>query len=614
MKRTIYALLAMASLGATGIFPCQGTTLPELPRVFMQTAYAPPTNPTIYRPQTSADFQTALNTCKLGDIIELSAGATYKGPFTLPNKTSGTGWIYITSSALAKLPSPCTRVSPSDAPNMPSIVVSAGAGGTIQTASGAHHYRFVGIEFKPVDGNFVYNIVQIGNAETTESALPNNIILDRCYVHGDSVAGSRRGVMMNGAAIAVIDSYISDCKEAGADTQAAGGWSATGPIKIVNNYLEAAGENVMFGGSDPTIPNAVPSDIEIRCNYFFKPLSWMTKSWVVKNLLEFKNAQRVLVEGNRFENCWPSGQNGFALLLTPRNQNNTAPWCVTQDITIRRNVFVNIAQGINLLGRDAPNISQRTTRVLIRDNVINAVKMANSDGRMFQILGDPEKVTIDHNTAFCPVAYVVADGTPKTDSFSFTNNIVSQGVYGFIGTGTANANTTLAAFFNANWTISNNAVIGGSTTNYPSGNYFPPKSNVVGFVDSASGNFRLISTSPYKNAGNDGRDLGADMDSIQAASTYICNKVSASVESVSPASGARLYPTPSDRYLNVVLEGSLGQEFFIEILDELGHSLVSRVERAPGATVSTADLSNGVYLLRIESFGDVTTSRFVVRH
>ena len=30
----------------------------------------------------------------------------------------------------------------------------------------------------------------------------------------------------------------------------------------------------MFGGADPTIPNLVPSDIEIRDNYFFKPLSW----------------------------------------------------------------------------------------------------------------------------------------------------------------------------------------------------------------------------------------------------------------------------------------------------------------------------------------------------
>ena len=45
------------------------------------------------------------------------------------------------------------------------------------------------------------------------------------------------------------------------------------PFKIVNNYLEGAGENVMFGGADPRIKNLVPSDIEIRRNHFFKLLS-----------------------------------------------------------------------------------------------------------------------------------------------------------------------------------------------------------------------------------------------------------------------------------------------------------------------------------------------------
>ena len=77
-------------------------------------------------------------------------------------------------------------------------------------------------------------------------------------------------MLMNGAYISVIDSYISDCKEDGADSQALAAYSTTGPIKIVNNYLEGAGENVIFGGADPGIPNAVASDIEIRCNHFYR--------------------------------------------------------------------------------------------------------------------------------------------------------------------------------------------------------------------------------------------------------------------------------------------------------------------------------------------------------
>lgn len=111
-----------------------------------------------------------------------------------------------------------------------------------------------------------------------------------------------------------------------------------------------------------------------------------------KNLLEFKNAQRVLVEGNHFENCWPNAQSGFALLIKPRNQNNTAPWSVTQDITIRFNTFDNVAQGIKMSGYDSPNISQRTSRILIQNNVLNVTNLGSGgDEKMFQILNGPTR-------------------------------------------------------------------------------------------------------------------------------------------------------------------------------------------------------------------------------
>src|SRR5439155_6309552 len=96
--------------------------------------------------------------------------------------------------------------------------------------------------------------------------LPHHIVFDRCYLHGDPTKGARRGIAMNSRYAAVIDSYLSDFKEVGADSQAIDGWNGPGPFKIVNNYLEGAGENVMFGGTDPSIADLVPSDIEIRHN------------------------------------------------------------------------------------------------------------------------------------------------------------------------------------------------------------------------------------------------------------------------------------------------------------------------------------------------------------
>lgn len=84
--------------------------------------------------------------------------------------------------------------------------------------------------------------------------------------------GTRRGIALNSRATAAIDSHLADFKEDGADSQAICGWNGPGPFKIVNNYREGMGENVMFGGADPSIRDLVPTGIEIRRNHFAKPL------------------------------------------------------------------------------------------------------------------------------------------------------------------------------------------------------------------------------------------------------------------------------------------------------------------------------------------------------
>jgi hypothetical protein len=62
--------------------------------------------------------------------------------------------------------------------------------------------------------------------------------------------------------------------------------------------------------------------------------------FIVKNLFELKNAERVLFESNILENSWGGfSQAGFAILLTPKNQalhaGNVCPSCQVTDVTIR---------------------------------------------------------------------------------------------------------------------------------------------------------------------------------------------------------------------------------------------------------------------------------------
>ncbi len=138
-----------------------------------------------------------------------------------------------------------------------------------------------------------YAVVNLGDYSHTATGIadyPQFIILDRVYVHGTSSMNLQRCVALNSRSSAVIDSWISDCHYRYLDSQAIWGWDGPGPYKIVNNRLEGASENVMFGGGDPQFSGVVPSDIEIRRNHFYKPLTWKGAGWAIKNLFELKNA------------------------------------------------------------------------------------------------------------------------------------------------------------------------------------------------------------------------------------------------------------------------------------------------------------------------------------
>lgn len=296
-------LAAATPAGAAGVRA-------ELPRVFLDTHYVSPGG-AVLRVHTGGDLQGALDAAQPGDQIVLDTGATFTGNFILPRKPAGET-IVVRPRRLGALPRGGERAGPEDAAAMARIE-SPNNLGALTTAPGARRWRFVGIEFGIAPGIASNTgVVRLGAGDESRLAdLPADIVLDRCWIHGNPTGNARRGVSLNGIRLAVIDSYVSDFHEVGADAQAIAGWSGPGPFKIVDNYLEGSGENVLFGGADPRINGVVPSDIEIRDNHFFKPLSWRVGDptyggihWTVKNLFELKNARRVLVEDNVLENSW----------------------------------------------------------------------------------------------------------------------------------------------------------------------------------------------------------------------------------------------------------------------------------------------------------------------
>jgi Right handed beta helix region len=456
------------------------------------------------------NLQRAIDRAKFGDTITLEAGATFTGPLTLPFKGAGTNtdadYVTIRSSDLSKLPADGHRVQPAKhAAAMPKILAPRG-GSAIGTAAQAHHYKFIGIEFAPApDADYVYNVIWLGSDDyKTLSQFPHHLVFDRCYVRSSGLGKARRGFALNDGETWIINSHISGFAGPGDETQAISGWAGPGPFHIINNYVEGAGQNIFFGGADPTVKDVVPSDIEVRGNYIYKPAEWFGKV-TVKATFEMKNVRRLTVDGNLIE----SGGRASAFSLVVGNQGGTAPWSTIEDVEIVNNIIRHAGTGFNILGRDTTKPSQQGKRIRIANNLV--LDLGTDYSGFFLQSTAADSVTAEHNTIEHTGNVIVLYGEPTTN-LVFRNNIVQNNQYGVVCEGTAKACFKPAAF-RGNIIVDNKgAAAGGSPLdrNYPPGNYFPLSFDAVKFVDYANNQWKLAADSRFKGKATDGKDPGVD--------------------------------------------------------------------------------------------------------
>ena len=229
----------------------------------------------IRRVPAGGSLQAALDAAQPGDTVLLAAGATFTGNFVI-RKKAGDGFVTVQTEVDEAGPyAPGTRMTPAAAARLARLQ-SPNSGPALQTASYAHHWRIQLLQFGPNQKGYG-EIIRLGDGSAGQQTLdvvPHTIVIDRVYVTGDPLLGQKRGIALNAANVAVTNSHISDIKAIGQDTQAIAAWNGPGPFVIENNYLEAAGENVLLGGSDPYIPKLVPSGLMFRRNYLSRPVSW----------------------------------------------------------------------------------------------------------------------------------------------------------------------------------------------------------------------------------------------------------------------------------------------------------------------------------------------------
>jgi hypothetical protein len=529
------------------------------------------------------DLSEALEGAKCGDTLLLSTGASFPIKNFPRKNCDDRHYITVrTDTPDSKLPPEGMRISPAwggvasllgrpayaqppggAAKLMATIVVRPEIG-----VEFGDHYRFIGIEWVPMPGRKIARLLFTNGGD--------HLVFDRNWIHGDDSAELGHGLGVKGSTyVAVIHSYFNSftcTARTGTCTDAAaiGGGNGDQPtraLKIVDNFLESSGENMLFGGAAATIR---PEDIEIRHNHFFKPMFWNPNSPdhkeptpIVKNLFELKNANRVLFEGNYLENSWGGfSQVGPAIVLTPRNNLNkatgevTCPDCTVSNITIRYvwvrkvNQVLQIATPFDKV-KPAPADSF-SIHDLIAEGLLYPECGQACGGAINHLSGPPggspkdsalHDVTIDHITflSMQPTKdLAILGGAPLTDSagpqtynINWTNTIADVGQYGLWPMGGtpdwncsnfpgATPKTRIGACWKGSSAFRGNVLAGGDSirgqkSEWPEGNSIVGNLESVGFVKlnhGLDGDYHLATTSKLKGKATDGRDPGADVDAV----------------------------------------------------------------------------------------------------
>jgi hypothetical protein len=517
----------------------------------------------------------AVKDAKCGDTLLLPAGATYEVRELPAKKCDDQHYITIrTDIPDSKLPPEGTRISPAWAgvaslPGRPRFAQPAGGAGKLMATiivkpnNGVvvgDHVRFIGIEWTTAPDDHISRMIYTDHND--------HVIFDRNYIHAGerSEVGHGVGMVLGSHKIAVINSYLSglNCiarKGACTDATAIGGAHSAEPFgtfKIYNNFLEASGEDIMFGGGGSEYN---PTDIEIRRNHLFRPMIWKEgepgytpspkgEPYIVKNNLEFKSAVRVLIEGNLLENSWGGfTQNGFSVVLAPVSQASHCPKCRVNDVTMRYNRIRNVAGVMTIATKHANEKKgggspEDGGRMSIHDLIADDVhdRDYKGGGTFLKYMSAQiiiHDVQLDHITSFGPGPLMsVSDRGEKMPNFTLINSVFAVGGERrpvvpaaprscAVQAAKAGPQAVFDACF-SNYKFDHNLLSVERAAGFPKGNIVvgsPKDLGVRDLKDGIAKDPRLChekgdgctKRSPGAGAASDGKDMGADVDAVEAA-------------------------------------------------------------------------------------------------
>jgi Divergent InlB B-repeat domain len=570
-----------------------------LPLVCYNTALTnTPATGSVVNVSTAAQLTTALAAAVCGQQITLQAGNSFSGHFTIPAlNCPANNYLWIQSSAMSSLPAEAARYSatytnsqgtqiltapqfgpayagvtslpgrpPLNLPATPGTytaqLITPDTSPVLNFTAGTSGVRIMGLEITRASGTgFVAQLINLGNIGNI-----SYLVFDRDWMHGNTQTDETETAFNTSGTsyVASVDSYYSDfyCVTHCTDSHAIFGGVNTvnsNPEvghKYVNNYIEASGENLFYGGGPS---NTTPSDIEIRGNLNLKPMTWRVADpaynggvggnpYIVKNLLEFKNAQRVFGEGNMFVNNWSGfSQGGPGWDITPVNQSGGAPNAFDANITMRYNWSTSVNFAVEMdMANNSGYLAAGENHYSIHDNVWDnlgycqptcptsstTVQMTTSR-QIANASQTQHDVTVNHNSfIYNPVATPSAaiglsNPTIASGKNQYNENYINNLQQTFGGTlnqeggsdptNCANGITVGAPMFAACWTaytVTNNCFIANGSHTWPGTNITSVASYaaaLTSYNNGFGGNYVVATSSPCKSAGTDGLDDGANI-------------------------------------------------------------------------------------------------------
>ena len=290
-----------------------------------------------------------------------------------------------------------------------------GVNTAVQDANGIspHHFAIIGAEIKPQAGLASPNApVKIGQqTETAPSQFPSHIHIAYSYLHGDwtdapvsggIATGPPTGAnsLPNGISFSACNdcsisySYLDRLLRPGAEGHAIylGYWNQ---IKVVHNWAEGQSIGLFSGGFASTVTTTgFGNDVEDRGNRYTYPYSWLLANqagfcvnglacsgngYERKNSHEFKNGNRILEDGNIYENVDNTGgQNGINESWKANNCSNgfcNNYWLALTNLTVTNGVHRNTCAGMSWGFRSATDanngggVTLETEIALVQNNL-----------------------------------------------------------------------------------------------------------------------------------------------------------------------------------------------------------------------------------------------------